>query len=199
MIKLPRHSLVFILICAAGVAAYWLLAIFPFQRSHRPIAREIASLKRQLKTQQVLLPTYSRLLALRQKAPLPDGELAPADPAAGISSPELQALPKQIGELARQQGLTLARFQVDMDNLINEAGRQAVGVVLYGEPQGFRRFLLQLGRELPSLAAVETIEIRSPSGRNDLECELRFSMARSAGQPSEAGAPGAAAKAPGKG
>ncbi len=178
MIKLPRHSLVFILICAAGVLAYWCLAIFPFQRSQRLLEREIAQIQRQLKAQQALLPIYSRLLAMRQKVPAAAGDLALPLLVAGLAPQEMRSLPARIGTLAMQQGLLLEHVQLDVESLISEAGQQGVSVLLRGAPDGFRRFVVQMGRQFPSLVAIEKLEIRSLQGRSDLELDLKLLMAR---------------------
>lgn len=192
MIKLPRHSLVFILICAVGVLAYWSLAVFPVQRTQRELEREIARIRRQLKTQQALLPLYSRLLALRQKGPAVAGDLAPALPVVGLASQEIRSLPARIGSLASQQGVVLEQAQLDVESMINETGQQGVNVLVRGDLEGFRRFIVQMGRKFPSLAAIEKLEIRSLQGRSDLELDLHLRMARG-----EGAAAGKAASPPG--
>lgn len=158
----PRRSLIYLLICVAGIMAFVLVGIYP---SYRNLARtdgSIAELKARIEEQKILFPLYQKL---RKELAAEASRGQPGPSKVGLPVRRVDDLTPIFGEIAANCGMELSAVTPDVKSLVDDSRFLSVGVALRGNFTNLRNFLVALSN-LPYLGDIEQLQIQEgPSGK----------------------------------
>lgn len=161
-ITFPRQSIFYLFICLAGVAAFILVAIYPYHRSLSNLKKEIVRIKVDIEGKKILSPLFIQLLAKLRASEKTDLPIPAPKP---LPEGETGKLASMFGELARQCELRVESVTPDFASLGGQSRNLRVDVLLNGGFFQFRQFLLLLAGQ-PFIHDIEEIRIREiPGGR----------------------------------
>jgi len=168
--KFPKRSLVYLLICVVGVAAFVVIGILPAQRSLDKLEEEIAKVRAEIERKKILSPVFTELLGkVRSKEktilPFPSPSPLPEEATGRLSM--------MFGEMARKCDLEANSVLPDFKSLGGDSGTLGVDILLKGGFFNFRKFLLLLG-EQPYLKHIEEIQVREIPGGRKFRLKLRL-------------------------
>ncbi len=170
---LPTQSLIYFLICGAGILVFVLLIIVPTQRTAAELDQEIERLSARIEEQKLLKPVFDSLLdRVRRNDPI---EL-PVVKKDKLAFGEIDQITESLQQNARQHNLKIEDMQTDMNALSAKAGNIVVQIKINGEFQKFRDFLMDLGK-IPSLERIDEIHIRAIENSRQLTVKVRLALA----------------------
>lgn len=168
--KFPKRSLVYLLICGAGIAAFVAVGLFPSHRSLDKLENEITKIRAEIERKKILAPLFAELLGKIR----PNADTAlPFPPLSPLPDEDTSKLSKMFGEMARQCDLRAGSVLPDLASLGGDSGTLLVDVLLNGEFYNFRKFLLLLGGQ-PYIKQIEQIQLREIPGGRELRLKLRL-------------------------
>lgn len=169
---LPTQSVVYCLICGAGIIAFVFLIIIPSQKSSAELDRDITNVSDRIEEQRILRPVFDSLLKrAKQENPTtvpPVREVSPAN--GGIN--EITDLLRNI---AQQRGLEMKDISTDVTALIKNNKNMIMRIDLAGEFMQFRDFLLDLSA-ISTLEQIEEIQIRAVEGTREYSLKIRMTQ-----------------------
>ena len=168
--KFPKRSLVYLLICGIGVAAFVAIGLFPSQRSLTKLEKKITSIQVEIERKKILSPVFSQLLGkVRSKM----GTVLTFPSLSPLPEEETGKLSSMFGEMARQCGLKAGSVLPDFKSLGDDSGTLRVNIFLKGGFFEFRKFLLLLGGQ-SYLQHIEEIQVREIPGAREFRLKLRL-------------------------
>ena len=171
--NLPTQSLIYFLICGAGILVFVILIIVPTQNTAAELDREIDRLNARMEEQKLLKPVFDRLLdRVRRNDPI---EL-PIVKKDKLTFGEIDQITERLQQNARQHNLKLEDMRTDMNALPAKTGNMVVQIKVIGEFQEFREFLMDL-EKIPSLERIEEIRIRAIENSRQLTVKVRLALA----------------------
>jgi Tfp pilus assembly protein PilO len=154
---LPTQSIVYFLICGAGIVAFIFLILIPSQRTSDELDRGIEKLRNQIEEQRILKPVFDTLLKqVKDKNPT----ALPATRKVKLARGEIEKLTRQLQEMARRHDLKLNELKTDVNSAIGKSGFLQMRIDATGEFMKLRDFIIDLGT-IPSLECIEDIEVRA--------------------------------------
>ncbi len=161
-IEMPRRSLVYLMICGAGILAFILAGIYPSYRNMIRIDASMAGIKAQVDEQKILFPLFQKLRGILTS------ELSKAQPSpqkSGLPAQRLDDLPTIFGDIAANCGIEFSAVTPDVKSFADDSHFLSVDLALKGDFFKLRRFLLELAN-LPYLGSIEELQIQEgPQGK----------------------------------
>ena len=169
---LPTQSLIYFLICGAGILVFVLLIIIPTQKTSAELDKDIDKLNARIDEQRILRPIFDNLLKqIKKKGPT---EL-PVTKKNKLARGDISKLSERLLEIARRYDLKLHDIQTDVNALENNADYLLIRIHASGDFKKFRDFLVDLGN-IPFLEQIEEIDIRAIE--NSREFKLKVWLAQ---------------------
>ena len=169
---LPTQSIMYCLICGAGIIAFIFLIIIPSQNTSAALDREIKKLDEQIEEQRILRPVFDSLLKQAQKEDLT--ELPPTQKFK-LASGGINEFTELLRVIARRHNLEMKDIGTDVSALMKNSEKMLMRINLTGNFMQFRGFLLDLSA-IPQLEQIEEIKISAIEGTR--EYNLRIQMAQ---------------------
>jgi hypothetical protein len=169
---LPARSLIYFLICGAGILVFVLLIIIPTQKTSAELDKDIERLNARIDEQRILKPVFDNLLK-QVKEKKPTG--LPATKKAKMARGDINKISEHLLEIARRCDLDIRDIQTDVNTLDNNAEYLLIRIHARGEFKKFRDFLVDLGN-ISSLEQIEEIDIRAIE--NSREFKLKVWLAQ---------------------
>ncbi len=170
---MPKHSVTYLAICLAGVLIFVFVGIVPTQRSVSVLDQKIEGVKIRIEEQKNLGPLYQTMSKQFEKKS-PEGLSIPAPVRLPVS--DIDKVPGMVKDIAGKSGADVVSVAPDLKAVTGDSKALPLNVVVRGEYQGLRRFLLGVA-QMAYLEHVEDIQIQ-PGGER-LELRLRFWIALS--------------------
>ena len=162
------QSVVIFGICAVGIVAFWVLIIFPSQKTAADLDQEIDKLNARIEEQRILTPLFHNLLQ-RAKKKGPTG--LPAPEKSKLSHGDMNAISTVFQEIAGRHNLKLDEVTTDVNSLVQESGYLVMRLQLSGNFFDFRKFLVDIG-SVPYLEHIEEVSIRSGNASKELNLKI---------------------------
>jgi hypothetical protein len=155
--KLPTRSVVFLLICVAGIMAFGLLVIYPYHISLNDADVQIKQLKSRIEEQKVLYPVFQDLL---RKARLKETRGLPFPEKTKLAREDTAKISAVFHEMAKKSHMQLVDIKPEVGSLVENTGYLKLNLDLKGEFFNLRDFLI-LMEALPYLEHIEQVQIRA--------------------------------------
>ena len=169
---LPTQSVVYCLICGAGIIAFVFLIIIPSQKTSAELDRSIANVADRIEEQRILRPVLDSLL---KRAKQENPTELPATQEFKLTSGSINEITDLLREIARRHNLELKDIGTDVTALMQNTKNMLMRINISGDFMQFRDFLLDLSA-IPALEQIEEIKIRAIEGTR--EYNLRIRLAR---------------------
>lgn len=147
----PSQSILYFLICGAGILVFILLIIIPAQKNATALDQDIKKLKNRIEEQRILTPVFQNLLK-KVKRRNPAG--LPAPKKAKLSRGDIDKLAERFQAMAARHNLKLEEITPDINSLASGSGALPVRLKVSGDFLNFRGFLIDLG----AIAALQDIQ-----------------------------------------
>jgi cell division protein FtsL len=169
---LPTQSLIYFLICGAGILVFVLLIIIPTQQTSAELDRDIEKLNARIDEQRILKPVFDKLLKQVKKK----GQTKlPVTKKVKLARGEINKISERLLEIARRYDLQLHDIQTDVNALENNAGYLLIRIHATGDFKKFRDFMVDLGA-IPSLVQFEEIRIRAIENSREFKLKVRLAQ-----------------------
>ena len=165
---MPTQSLIYLLICGAGIIIFIFLIIIPGQRTSADLDREIEKLNDRVKEQRILRPTFDILLK-RARTEKPT-EL-PATKKVKLARGDINKVTELLQEIAQRHDIHVQDIKTDVDALISNIEYMLIRINITGDFMNFRDFLMDLGT-IPSLELIEEVKIRAIEGTREYKLRV---------------------------
>jgi cell division protein FtsL len=169
---LPTQSLIYFLICGAGILVFVLLIIIPTQQTSAELDRDIEKLNARIDEQRILKPVFDKLLKQVKKK---GRTKLPATKKVKLARGEINKISERLLEIARRYDLQLHDIQTDVNALENNAGYLLIRIHATGDFKKFRDFMVDLGA-IPSLVQFEEIRIRAIENSREFKLKVRLAQ-----------------------
>jgi Tfp pilus assembly protein PilO len=164
----PAQSLLFFLICGAGILAFIFLIIIPSQKSAKAIDSDINQLETRIDEQRILTPVFHSLLA-RAKEKNPTG--LPVTEKAKLPRDDMQKALDQIRGIVSRNDLNLQEITPDVNSLTQSSGYLLIQLTATGNFFNFRQFLIDLG-SIPYVEHIQEIQIQPIEASRELKLKI---------------------------
>jgi hypothetical protein len=169
---LPTQSLIYFLICGAGILVFVLLIIIPAQKTAAELDRNIETLTDRIEEQRILKPVFeSLLIRVKKKNPIS----LPVTKKAKLALGNITTISRVLQDNARLHELELLDIQTDVNALADKAGYLLMRISVTGDFKKFRNFLVDLGK-IPSLEQVEEIQIRAIENAREFKLKIWLAL-----------------------
>ena len=172
ILKLPKRSIVVILVCGAGLLGIFLLTLYANYRTLEKLETKIAGLNDQIKGQELFAPVFQELFKKIQIKKI--GGIQFPEPAKLLRDDSGKIL-SILQDIALANELKVEAMAPDVDSSIDGSKHLMINIVLLGEFFELRKFLLQL-MSIPYLEHIEQIKIKTVEGAK--EFRLRVWLAK---------------------
>jgi len=168
----PPQSLIFFIICGAGILVFVFLIILPSQKTVADLDNEIDLLQSRIEEQRILTPVFHNILA---KAKTGNPTLLPLKQKAKLARNDMQKISAEISEIARRNDLALESIVPDVNSLSANSGYLMMSLVISGDFFKFREFLVELG-SIPSLEYIQELKIRPIEASREIDLKIWFAQ-----------------------
>ena len=170
--KLPRKTVIYLLICVGAILGFLIFAVYPNQKSLAGLDTKIKTIEEQMKEQEILFPVYENLL---KKAEFKKPGAFPFPQRAKLGRHEAEKISLIFGEKARKSNLSLVDVIPDVESLREGSDVLAVNMLMRGKLLDFRDFLIHLG-EIPYLENIEEIKIQPAEGGKEFRLKVSLAL-----------------------
>lgn len=158
---LPTRSLVFIIICSAGILGFFLLAIYPNQKASGALDTKIIKARSQVEEQKILFPVYRQLRKIQNASKDTERINLPFPTEKKPSKREdINHIRSLLYEIVKKSRLETEKIEPDVATMLDDSGRIRINIAVTGDYGNFREFMLLLNERLPALEAVENLRIQ---------------------------------------
>ena len=171
-LTLPKKTIIYILICVGAILGFFVLAIYPNQKSLAGLDMEAKKLDSKIKEQEILFPVYENLL---EKGKFEKPGAFPFPQKAKLGRHETERISLIFGEKARKSNLSLVDVIPDVESLSRGSGVLTVNMLMKGNFLDFRDFLIHLG-EIPYVENIEEIKIQPAEGVKEFRLKVALSL-----------------------
>ena len=165
---LPAQSLIYILICGAGVLLFIFFITIPAHRTAADLDKEYKKISDRIEEQRILKPVFASLLKQAKKK---NPTELPSAKKVALSRSDISKLSESLQEMAFRHGLKIQDLNTDVPGVTGRSGYLQIRIILTGEFMDFRSFLVDLGT-LPSLEIIEEIQIRAIESSREFNLKL---------------------------
>ncbi len=164
----PAQSLIFIMLCGAGLIVFIFLIIIPSQKTAAELDSKIEELERRISEQRTLTPVFYSLL---NKAKAEDETQLPVTQKAKMARGDMTKVFDQIKAIAKGYNLKLEEITPDVNSLKGGSGYLLIQLVVTGDFFKLREFLVDLGA-IPSLAHIEEMRINAIEEAREIKLKI---------------------------
>ena len=155
------------MICAGGIIAFIILALYPAQKSLSRLDKEIEKTEGQIEEQKILYPIAQEMFRqIMEKEtyalPFPESKK--------LESARMAELPSILEEMAGKCNLDVISIIPDVKSLSEHAGYLSLTAIVKGRFSDLRELIIQIGG-LPYLEHIEHITIEPAGGAR--ECVIK--------------------------
>ena len=165
---LPTQSLIYLLICCAGILVFLMMIIFPAQKSTAELDAEIVDLQARIEEQRILSPVFKSLF---KKAKAKNQNGLPAQTKEKLSRDDISDLTVQLQKIAKDNNLQIDELAPDVNSLTDNSGFLSVNLTASGQFLDFRNLLVDLAM-IPSFEMIETIDVRAMEGQRHVNVRV---------------------------
>ena len=169
---LPTQSIIYCLICGAGLIAFIFMIIIPSQKTSAELDRDIQKVNDQIEEQRILRPVFESLLKRAKKE---DPNELPAAPKFKPASGGINGITDLLQEIARRHNLEMKDISTDVAALMNNTENLLMQINLTGNFMQFRDFLLDLCA-ISALEQIDEIKIRAVEGTREYNLRIRMAQ-----------------------
>ena len=167
-IKIPRQSIIYLVVCLSGILVFVFAGILPYQRSITRLDQEISKTRADLSVQEELYPLY---MSLTRKAPAKSSSALPIPAKSVLPRSQVDRIPTSVREMAARSGMNVMSVSPDLSTLTGNTQEMPVRIVMRGDFLKFRNFLLGLGA-VPYVERVEEIQIQQNPDRMEFRTKI---------------------------
>ena len=165
-------NLLYIAICAASIAAFALVGIYPNMRLIHQLDEDIEDLNAQAKTQEILFPVFKDLLKEAQQSvpdnlPLPDKRQ--------MANNNLSSINTIFNQIALDNKVEFKNATPDARSYLEESGFLTMNVSFGGDFFDFRNLLFSICR-LPYLESIDQLRIETIGDKKVITLKLQLSQ-----------------------
>ena len=164
----PIQSLIYFLICGAGILVFVYLIIIPTQKTSAELDKDIQRTGDRIEEQRILAPVFQSLLKRAKKKKQTE---LPSTPKAKLDRAGISKVSENLQEMAFRHGLKIQDLNTDVTSAIGKSGYLRMRINLTGDFMNFRDFLVDLGT-IPSLEIMEDIQIRAIEGSREFKLKI---------------------------
>jgi len=168
---IPKHSLLFSLMCLSGVLIIVFAGIVPKQFSLARLDQKIQSIQFQIEEQKSLYPIYQ---VLHKKSHTRDAKVLPAPAMTPLLRTQLDTIPSTFRQIAQNANIDTVSVSPNLNSLGNEPRFLLVDTVVRCDFLNFRKFLIGIG-EVPYLERIEEIQIEQ--NEDTMEFKMKIWLA----------------------
>lgn len=169
---MPTQSLIYFLVCSAGIIAFIFLIIIPNQNMSAELDQEIEKLNNHLEQQRILRPVFDSLI---DRAKRENPTELPVTKKVKLARGDINKISKLLQDMAQRHDVNIQNIRTDVNEMMSNKGYMRMRIHATGDFMKFRDFLVDVGT-IPSLEQVEEINIRAIEGSR--EFKLRIWMAQ---------------------
>jgi len=169
---LPTQSLIYFLVCGAGIIIFVFLIIIPNRNTAAELDQEIAKFNERVEQQRILRPVFDSLL---ERAKIENPTVLPATKKAKLARGDINKVSEHLQDMAGRHDLIIQDIRTDVDEIMNNTGYMLMRIQATGDFMKFREFLVDLGT-IPALEQIEEITVQAVEGNR--EYKLRIWMAQ---------------------
>jgi hypothetical protein len=166
--NLTKKSLWAVVVYAAVIVLFILVAIIPFYLTNRKIAAENDKIKAQIEEQKQLTPIYASLLDEMKKKNL---LVLPHPSPEKLSRENTAKFKNDFKAVAEKSKVKLLSFTPDLSTLSGSSSSLLHHVTLKGEFGGFQKLLTELGA-ISYVDKVEDMEIRQNNDSMEMKMKI---------------------------
>lgn len=164
----PPQSLIFFLICGAGIVVFVFFIILPSQKTAAELDSNIEELEKRIGEQRTLTPVFYSLL---NKAKAEDETRLPVTQKAKMVRGNMAKVFDQIKTIAAGYNLKLEEITPDVNSLKGGSKYLLIYLVVTGDFFKFREFLIDLGA-IPSLAHIQEMRINAIEESREIRLKI---------------------------
>ncbi|HON59121.1 MAG TPA: hypothetical protein PLT45_06245 [Smithella sp.] len=166
--NLTKKSLWAVVVYAAVIVLFVLVAIVPFYLANRKIAGENDKIKARIEEQKQLGPIYASILDEMKKK---DMLVLPNPAPEKLSRENTAKFKSDFKAIADKSKVKLLSFTPNLSTLSGSSSSLLHQVALKGEFSGFQKLLIELGG-IPYVDKIEDMEIRQNNDGMDLKMKV---------------------------
>jgi Tfp pilus assembly protein PilO len=168
--RLPKRSLIYILVCVGGILCFLGVGILPNQRVISKLDNETSGIKLQLQKQKVLFPVFKKAMQTLHEEKISDMAVLERS---GIDRKDINSISSNFRKLASECSLHFKSGIPDVGKINKTSDAIPFILELAGGYFDFRLFLSKIV-SLPFLGHIDTIEINA--GSSMIEYRLRINL-----------------------
>ena len=159
--KISSSNILYAAVCLVGIAAFFLVGIYPNMRSQDQLDADVATLSQKVQSQELLYPIYRQLIKLL----LPDeGKL---------SSGDLNQISDMFRDIATKSDVVFEHAVPDASSYLEDAGYLTMHVSFSGDFFNFNKLLFNLCG-LPYLESIDQMRIESGQANKLIDFKLKL-------------------------
>lgn len=155
-LKIPRQSIIYIVVCLAGVLLFIFLLIIPSGRTIEELTAKTEDVMFRIEEQRALLPFYQ---SLKSKSEKKASEVLPLPAKGKLAHTDFDTLPMVFATAAKKSGMSQVSAVPNPDTVTAGGQFLSVNTVLRGNFFDLRKFLINLGA-IPYIQHIEEISIQ---------------------------------------
>jgi hypothetical protein len=167
-IKIPRDSIVYIILCLTGILLFIFGGIVPSGMKMGKLVTQTADIKFRIEEQRTLAPFYQ---SMQGKIEQKDSEVLPLPAKGKLAIAMIDTLPMALRTTARMSGMSLVSAIPNLNDLTGDAQFLSVSAVLQGDFVNLRKFLINLG-SVPYVQHIEEISIRQKPDTKEFSLKI---------------------------
>lgn len=168
----PTQSIIYCLICGAGIIAFVFLIIIPGQKTSAELDRDIEKVNDRIEEQRILRPVFDSLVKRAKQENPAEPKMVQEFQLTGGGINEITDL---LREIARRHDLEMKDIGTDVTALMKNNKKMLMRIYLTGNFMQFRDFLLDLAA-VPGLEQIEEIKIRAIEGTREYRLRIRMAQ-----------------------
>lgn len=165
---IPRQSLIYILVCLAGLVIFILAGILPNIWTMEELGKQTADARFRLEEKRTLNPIQK---SLQERSMKKESDLLPLPAKGKLARTEINTLPITFGALAKTSGMSMTSAILNINAMTGDASSLSVNVLLRGDFINFRKFLIRLGGN-PSVQRIEEITVQQKADHKEFRLKI---------------------------
>ena len=172
-VKFPQQSVIYLLLCLFGMAAFIFLGIVPSQKVRAGLREKITETNMRIEEQKTLAPLYQ---ALKQRAKKQGATRPLPFPAKSeIGRDQIDALSATVKAIAGRSNAALLSFTPALNTLTADSKSMEMNLAARGDFISFRKLITGLGG-LPYVEHIEEIRIQQEADNLELHLKLWIAL-----------------------
>jgi hypothetical protein len=167
-IKIPRNSIIYIILCTAGILIFLIGGIIPAGTNMGKLLKQTSEIKFRIEEQKALLPFYQ---SMQGKIGQKESEILPLPVKGKLELAMIDTLPAVLSTTANMSGISLLSATPNLTDMTGDAQLMSVSAVVHGDFLNLRKFLINLGG-IPYIRHIEEISISQKPGTKEVGIKI---------------------------